>query len=135
MLVVLQDDMGKSSASNSTTEALNEFSCNLFICLGIAGGLSKDLKLGDVCYSGNVLDVNENAKTTDGEEGAVNLELSPFTYRTNKALSLALDFVRRDPNSRTKYEEWQKGQLKRARYRTKYEEWQKGQLNRRGSRE
>lgn len=62
MLVVLQDDMGKSSAANSATEALSEFSCSLFVCLGIAGGLSKDLKLGDVCYSGNVLDVNENAK-------------------------------------------------------------------------
>ena len=114
MLVVVQDEMGKSSASNSTTEALNEFSCNLFICLGIAGGLSKDIKLGDVCYSGNVLDVNDNAKTTDGEEGAINLELSPFTYRTNKTLSLALDFVRRDPNTRTRYEEWQKGRLARA---------------------
>ena len=93
MLVVLQDEMGKSSASNSTTEALNEFSSNLFVCLGIAGGLSKDLKLGDVCYSGNVLDVNDNAKTTDGEEGAIKLELSPYTYRTNKKISLALDFV------------------------------------------
>ena len=61
MLVGVQDEMGKSSASNSATEALNEFSCDLLICLGIAGGLSKDLKLGDVCYSGNVLDVNDNA--------------------------------------------------------------------------
>ena len=114
MLVVVQDEMGKSSASNSTTEALNDFSCDLFICLGIADGLSKDLKLGDVCYSGNVLDVNDNAKTTDGGKGAINLELSPFTYRTDKPLSLALDFVRRDPISRAKYEEWQLGRLARA---------------------
>lgn len=114
MLVVVQDEMGKSSASNSATEVLNEFSCNLFICLGIAGGLSKDLKLGDVCYSGNVLDVNDNAKTTDNKEGGISLELSPFTYRTDKALSLALDFVRRDPISRTKYEEWQQGRSVRA---------------------
>lgn len=115
MLVVVQDEMGRSSASNSATEALNEFTCDLFICLGIAGGLSKDLKLGDVCYSGNVLDVNDNAKTTDGGEGAINLELSPFTYRTDKALSLALDFVRRDPVSRIGYKEWQQSRLARAR--------------------
>ena len=115
MLVVVQDEMGKSSASNSTTEALNEFTCDLFICLGIAGGLSNDLKLGDVCYSGSVLDVNDNAKTTDGGAGGINLELSPFTYRTDKTLSLALDFVRRDPISRKKYEDWQRSRLARAR--------------------
>lgn len=114
MLVVLQDEMGKSSASNSTTDALNDFSCSLFICLGIAGGLSKDLKLGDVCYSGNVLDVNDNAKTTDGEEGGINIQLSPFTYRTDKAISLALDFVRRDPSLRMHYEGWQQERLARA---------------------
>lgn len=114
MLVVLQDEMGKSSASSSTAEALSEYSCNLFICLGIAGGLSKDLKLGDICYSGNVLDVNDNAKTTDGEEGAIKLELSPYTYRTQKALSLAIDFVRRDPNFRPKYLQWQKARAARA---------------------
>ena len=114
MLVVLQDEMGKSSASSSATEALSEFSCNLFVCLGIAGGLSKDLKLGDVCYSGNVLDVNDNAKTTDGEKGAINLQLSPFTYRTNKSLSLAIDFVRRDPNFRIRYKEWQQSRSNRA---------------------
>ena len=114
MLVVLQDDMGKSSAANSATEALSEFSCSLFVCLGIAGGLSKDLKLGDVCYSGNVLDVNENAKSTDSGKDAIDLELSPYTYRTDKTLSLALDFVRRDPTFRVKYIEWQQARLARA---------------------
>lgn len=114
MLVVLQDEMGKSSASSSTAEILADFSCSLFVCLGIAGGLSKDLKLGDVCYTGNVLDVHDNAKTTDGGKGAINLELSPFTYRTDKTLSLAMDFVRRDPNYRTKYHEWQLTRLARA---------------------
>ena len=114
MLVVLQDEMGKSSASNSTNEVLQQFSCNLFICLGIAGGLSKDLKLGDVCYSGNILDVNDNAKTTDGGQGSINLELSPFTYRTNKRLSLAMDFVRRDPSLRNKYDDWRTARKNRA---------------------
>lgn len=114
MLVVLQDEMGKSSASNSITEVLQQYSCSLVICLGIAGGLSKDLKLGDVCYSGNVLDVNDNAKTTDGEEGAIKLELSPFTYRTDKRLSLSMDFVRRDPTMRGQYKAWQAAQFDRA---------------------
>ncbi len=114
MLVVLQDEMGKSSASNSATEILQQYDCNLFVCLGIAGGLSKDLKLGDVCYSGNILDVYDNAKTTDGQDGAINLELSPFTYRTDKRLSLALDFARRDPALRSRYNQWQAERLERA---------------------
>ncbi|WP_299842708.1 hypothetical protein [uncultured Jannaschia sp.] len=114
MLVVLQDEMGKSSASNSITETLQEYSCNLFICLGIAGALSKDVKLGDVCYSGNILDVYDNTKTTDGRMGAINLELSPFTYRTDKRLSLAIDFARRDPTLKSKYNDWQESRLQRA---------------------
>ena len=114
MLAVLQSEMGKSSASNSTTEILAEFSCHLFICLGIAGGLSKDVTLGDVCYSGNVLDLNDNMKSKDGKNGGLDLEFSPYTYRTDKALSLALDFVRRDPDWRRKYIKWQDLRLKRT---------------------
>lgn len=66
MLVVVQDEMGKSSASNSTTEALNEFSCELFICLGIAGGLSKDLRaiwLSDLELGYGEELLNETTKT------------------------------------------------------------------------
>ena len=114
MLVLLQDDMGKSSASNSVSEALREFSTNLVVCLGIAGGLSKDLKLGDVCYSGTILDVNDNSKTMDGDNGDIKLELSPFAYETEKGISLALDFIRRDPTLRAQYQDWQDHRYARA---------------------
>lgn len=114
MLVLLQDQMGKSSATNSITEAIDEFTTNLIVCLGIAGGLSKDLKLGDVCYSGTVLDVSDNSKTMDGENGDIKLELSPFAYHTEKAISLSLDFIRRDPAFREQYIDWQQSRFLRA---------------------
>lgn len=115
MLVVLQDEMGKSSASNSITEVLQDYTSDLIICLGIAGGLTKDLKLGDVCYSGNIIDVYDNSKTKDGDGGSISLELSPYSYRTDKRLSLAMDFIRRSPDLAPLYIEWCDKRCERAR--------------------
>lgn len=114
-LVVQQEQMGKSSASRAAGSVLNEFDAGLVVCLGIAGGVSADLKLGDVCYSGNIIDVYDNTKTIDAQEGAIDIQFSPTHYTTNREVTAALNFIRTLPTLRPKYEHWQELQGQNAR--------------------
>jgi nucleoside phosphorylase len=68
-LVVQQEGMGRTHAARAVSEALFEFDAGLVVCLGIAGALSSDLRLGDVCYSNNVADVLDNARAVDNDAG------------------------------------------------------------------
>jgi len=92
--VVLQNGMGRSAAMAACASMLEHYTCKLYVCLGIAGGLSKDLSLGDVCYTGNLIDVYDNSKVTDAGEGGINIAFNPEHYRTLDRLSVALGFVR-----------------------------------------
>ena len=65
MLVVQQEEMGRSSAAKATYSLLELYDVGLVVCLGIAGSLDKDAKLGFVCYTGHVIDVYDNAKASD----------------------------------------------------------------------
>ena len=109
-VVVVQEEMGKSAASAAIDEALGRFETNLVVCLGIAGAISKDLSLCDVCYSGNILDVHENSKASDGTDG-MNIALSPTHYKSPKAISSSFDYVRRLPNLQSLYGNWQEKSL------------------------
>ena len=59
-LLIQSEGMGRSHAANAVSAAFEEFDAGLVVCIGIAGALSKDLKLGDVCYTGTVIDVMNN---------------------------------------------------------------------------
>ena len=74
--------MGKAAATSAIVEAHTRFNFGLVVCVGIAGAISKDLSLCDICYSGNVLDVYDNSKVSDIERGGFNLALSPTQYKT-----------------------------------------------------
>jgi nucleoside phosphorylase len=63
VLVAQQEDMGRANAIRTTSNILRDFDVGLLICIGIAGGVSKDMFLGDVCYSGNIIDILDNSKT------------------------------------------------------------------------
>lgn len=71
--LVLQEKMGRAAAQAACLTALEVFSCKAYICLGIAGGLSKDLNLGDVCYTGTLIDVYDNSKVIDGTDGGMEI--------------------------------------------------------------
>ena len=106
MLVVQQPGMGKANAIKATSEVLANFDVGLVVCLGIAASLSKDLSLGDVCYSGTIIDVLENAKALDVEDGTLDIALSPTQYETPRNITSALNYIRTFPELKGDYEAW-----------------------------
>lgn len=107
ILVVKQEGMGKTHAANAAGSVLADFDIGLLVCLGIAGSLTGDLQLGDVCYSTQVFDVLDNVKASDIDESKLNLEFSPMHYRTERPLVAALNFVRMKKDLRPLYQDWQ----------------------------
>jgi nucleoside phosphorylase len=109
-LLVQQEAMGKTNANKAATTALEEFDAGLVVCLGIAGSLSTDAQLGHVCYTGTVIDVYDNAKTTDTKDGALDIQFSPAHYQTQREITAAINFSRLLPGAKEKYLEWQSAQ-------------------------
>jgi len=107
MMVVQQDAMGKGNAARAVSNALSEYDAGLIACLGIAGGMSEDLMLGDVCYTGNVIDVYDNSKALDSTNGDIDIEFSPSHFATNKEITVAFNFIRTLPEHKQSYIAWQ----------------------------
>ena len=106
VLVVQQDGMGKSYASRAVKDVFATYCFGMIICIGIAGSLTDDLRLCDVCYSEDILDVTENAKVEDIESG-MDIALSPTYYATPAEFVAAINFSRILPDLRPSYIEWQ----------------------------
>lgn len=98
--------MGKGSASESIQDALSLYNFGLIVCIGIAGSLTSDLRLGDVCYSERILDVTENAKVDDIDSN-MNIHLSPVYFDTPAELVAAINFSRVFPELQPAYVQWQ----------------------------
>ena len=90
ILLAKQFDMGKTNAIATSQTCLEHCDTGLMICLGIAGGISSDVSIGDVCCTGLVLDVLENNKITDSELSQSDIALSPTTYHTPREISVAI---------------------------------------------
>lgn len=111
VVVTLQGDQGKSEAAKTCVAALNRFKPKLMVCLGIAGGLSKDVAIGDVCYTGNLIDALENTKITDHPTGGLEIDLKTEHFETPFAITSAMGFVRTMPEMRPMYSRWREDQL------------------------
>jgi len=107
MLVVQQEAMGRQAAYHAVADNLAEFDVGLVACLGIAGALSGDLSLCDVCYSETVIDVYENSKASDRKDGGIELALSPTFQNSPRPLVAAMNFVRTFPDLQPAYAAWQ----------------------------
>ena len=110
IVVVVQEKMGRKSAMAACHAVLSLFEPKLYVCLGIAGGLSKDLKLGDVCYTGSLIDVCDNSKVTDVEGGGVDIAFTPEFYATDRRLTAAFNFVRTLKSLTDLHNFWQEDQ-------------------------
>ena len=106
-LVVQQLEMGKTASSQATTDVLSDYDVGILVCVGIAGSLSGDMNLADVCYTGSLMDVYDNTKTSDAPNGGVLLSLSPDHFDTPVELTTALNFLRTQPELRDLYRRWQ----------------------------
>lgn len=116
VVVTLQREQGRLAASAACQAALIRFDPKLYIIAGIAGGLSKDLKLGDVAYTGTLLDVYDNAKMTDSPDGGLDIHLRPEHYTTPRSIEASMGFVRTMPEFKPYYENWQDERLNAARH-------------------
>lgn len=114
VLMVQQSEMGKTAASKATQEVIQDYDIGLLICLGIAGSLSGDLNLADVCYTGNIMDVYDNTKTRDNPKGGLSITFSPDYFDTPLGLSTAFNFVRTQPTLQSSYQDWQTARAKTA---------------------
>lgn len=110
-MVAQPPEWGNREALKAAQHLLTTYNAGLLICVGIAGALSKDLKLGDVCYSGTIFDVNERMKVKDSKvkrsKGVV-IELNPKPLDTPKMVRVALNHMRADPVLKSQlYKPWQ----------------------------
>lgn len=103
----MQEEQGYWEAASASMEALSEHTCGILVCIGIAGGLSNDIKLGDVCYSGTVIDTVCNGKIRDKDSGGEDVDLAADFLSTPKKFSGPIGFVRVMPEHRDLYEIWQ----------------------------
>lgn len=107
VVVVLQEKMGRAAALGACRYALGRFAPRLYVCLGIAGGMSGDLKLGDIAYTGTIIDVLDNSKVLDAEDGdGVELDFDPEFYHTSRLLTANVGFIRTMPELASIHEKW-----------------------------
>lgn len=107
ILVIQQAGMGRTHARNALASVLQDFNVGLAVCLGIAGSLTDDLNLGDVCYSATVFDVYDNIKAEDINDDAFDLSFSPVHFSVDRTLVAAINFLRLKKDLKPAYQEWQ----------------------------
>lgn len=103
----LQDEMGKAAAGRAATSMLNHYDVGLIIVVGIAGGLNSDASIGDICFTGTIIDVLENAKIVDHKSSSTKTEFSPKFFSTSQRLEFALKYVQLGSDIKEKFEDWQ----------------------------
>lgn len=105
LISILSEQMGALSAGNSADLAIREFDPDLVVVLGIAGGVSSDLTLGDVCISNEILDVLHNNKVSE-KDGISDISFAPHFYSVDAELVSTFAFLRIHPVLKTTYEDW-----------------------------
>jgi nucleoside phosphorylase len=105
-IVIQQTEMGKSAAYQAAKDLADNHEIGLLVCLGIAGGISSDLKIGDISYSERIIDVLDNAKVSE-RGGKTIHEFSPSHYSTDARIVSALNFSQVHPDFKDKYRDWQ----------------------------
>jgi nucleoside phosphorylase len=106
ILLVKQIKSGKNENQIAILAALEDYNCGVLVCMGIAGGLSGDLNIGDVCYTGSIYDLLDNARTTDTKDAKAEMAFSPTYYESPLEITVALSVDRFDPESRPKHIQW-----------------------------
>jgi len=123
MISVLATGMGIDNAYDATSAAIARFSPNVIVCLGIAGSLTSDLKIGDVSVSNEVIDISQNIKISEvapirkkrptkrrkaqrPQSARTVVELSPKTLPINTDLAASFRFLRSHPTLKIDLAEW-----------------------------
>ena len=94
--IVKQHEMGHSAARAACEHLLSHYRIGIVCSFGIAGGLSTDLHLGDICISQTVYDLTDNAKYVDSNNH-VDVQFSPTPYHVDRGLCSRLAFLTQNP--------------------------------------
>lgn len=115
-LVVLLPEVGVLSANNTTRQVLSEYDVGLIVSYGVAGRISDDLKLFDVCYTGTVLDITQNQRITDTKQSGkgLNIDLTTKQHQTPQHLTNVLNHMRVRPVLVEQYQKWRSQQEQAA---------------------
>lgn len=106
LISVLAQDQGADNAAAAAYEATKDLFPDLLVCLGIAGALSKDMNLGDIAVSSEIIDVLHSSKVSDVGKSSSRNDFSPRTFQVDPALQAGCRFFRSHPNLRVYLQEW-----------------------------
>lgn len=122
LISVLATGMGTDNAFDATSAAIAQFKPDLVVCIGIAGSLTSDLKLGDVSVSAEIIDISQNMKISErvpvrkrpAKRGKAQrpltvrqiVELSPKPLPVSTELAASFRFLRSDPVRKVDLAKW-----------------------------
>ncbi len=105
--VVMGFEFGNAAAQDVWREMLSRYDPKVAICVGIAGGVSKDAQLGDVFYASSIIDLTQRAKIQSNGSGEVQKAYEPVTNQTSQSIRKELDRLRLSVNTKSMYRIWQ----------------------------
>ncbi len=105
LISVLSEQMGAQSALLSADNAINDFTPDMLVVVGIAGGLTPDLTVGDVCVSNEIIDVLQNTKISE-KAGKVEIAFAPDFYVIDAELVSSFTFLKVHPGCASLLENW-----------------------------
>lgn len=105
VLVVVGFAWGNDAAYKVLQEVFSAHTCDLAVCVGIAGAISRDAKLGDVFYSRQVLDLTQRMKQ-EKVKGVTRIKYDPESYPSSEEVAKALDRSRLSATGASPYSTW-----------------------------
>ena len=105
--VVMGFEFGNAASQDVWREVLSKYNPKVAICVGIAGGVSKDAQLGDVYYASSVIDLTQRAKIHSNGSGEIQKAYEPVTNQTSQNIRKELDRLRLSVNTKSMYRTWQ----------------------------
>lgn len=105
LISILAQQMGSQSAGESAALAISQFDPNMVVVIGIGGGISNDVCLGDVCVSNEIIDVLHNSKVSE-KGGFSDISFAPNFHNIDIDLVTSFQFLVANPQLKPSYEEW-----------------------------
>lgn len=100
-------DWGVEHAQQCVMSALQAYDFGLVCCIGIAGALSDDLRLGDVCYSHSIIQVTSRSKAKDKGRG-YEISFDTSASKTPHSIVQPISFFRSHPALRPQLADWER---------------------------
>jgi nucleoside phosphorylase len=105
LISILASQMGAQSALLSANAAVQDYNPDLVVVIGIAGGISSDLQVGDICISNEIIDILQNTKISE-KNGKPEIAFAPDFYPVDAELVASFTFFEMHPDLKPSYNEW-----------------------------